>query len=463
MKDYNDWNRLKMKIDRTTDSESKHAILEREIWWCSLGLNIGDEQNGVNSLYERPVLVLKKFNKRVCLVLPISTQVKEGIFYYTIHFKGDMYSILLSQIRLISTKRFLRKIRSVESGEFGLIKDALIKLIVGVIPKNLNTKRLCQTHNILYDVPIMTTIKVFGHISPDTDATSCAIIWAWYLNTHTTHKAESYVLGELNKETKFVLNRWGQTEPSLLEAVSSDDKVVIVDTNNPQELLAGVNEADILQIIDHHKLVGGLMTKGPIEMTIRPVASTATVMHDLMGAHAETMPEDIAGVMLSCILSDTLEFRSPTTTPHDKAIAEKLALRLGLNITEYANEMFKAKSDVSDFTDGGLVHLDSKKFEVGDKNIRVSVVETTDPASVLARKAGIVAAIEEEKAKDASIDDVLFFVVDILKEEATVFTHNDFLKGLVVASFGVVVEGDTEILPGIVSRKKQIVPALKLA
>ena len=314
----------------------------------------------------------------------------------------------------------------------------------------------------MYDVPIMTTIKVFGHISPDTDATSCAIIWAWYLNTHTTHKAEAYVLGELNKETKFVLNRWGQTEPALLESISSDDKVVIVDTNNPQELLAGVNEADILQIIDHHKLVGGLMTKGPIEMTIRPVASTATVMYDLMGAHAETMPEDIAGVMLSCILSDTLEFRSPTTTPHDKAIAEKLATRLGLNITEYANEMFKAKSDVTDFTDSGLVHLDSKKFEVGDKNIRVSVVETTDPASVLARKAGIVAAIEEEKAKDSGIDDVLFFIVDILREEATVFTHNDFLKSVVRASFGVTVEGDTEVLPGIVSRKKQIIPALKL-
>ncbi|MCF7865487.1 MAG: manganese-dependent inorganic pyrophosphatase [Candidatus Pacebacteria bacterium] len=463
MKDYNDWNRLKIEIDKVIEGELKHAILEREIWWCSLGLNVGDEQNGVNSLYERPVLVLKKFNKRVCLVLPITTKVKEGIFYYTIYFKGDTYSILLSQIRLISTKRFLRKIRSVESGEFRSIKDALIRLIMGVVPKGLNTKPLCQTTKFLYDVRIMTTIKVFGHISPDTDATSCAIIWAWYLNTHTTHKAEAYVLGELNKETKFVLGRWRQTEPTLLEKVDAEDKVVIVDTNNPQELLSGVNEADILQIIDHHKLIGGLMTKGPIEMTIRPVASTATVMHDLMGTHAETMPEDIAGVMLSCILSDTLEFRSPTTTPHDKAIAEKLAARLGLNITEYANEMFKAKSDVSDFTDIGLIHLDSKKFEVGDKNIRVSVVETTDPASVLVRKEGIVKAIGEVIAQDGDIDDVLFFVVDILREEATVFTYNDFLKGVISASFGVQVDGDTEVLPGIVSRKKQIIPALKLA
>lgn len=308
----------------------------------------------------------------------------------------------------------------------------------------------------------MTTIKVFGHISPDTDATSCAIIWAWYMNTHTTNKAEAFVLGELNKETKFVLNRWGHSDPSLLDKVTPEDKIVIVDTNNPQELLDGVNDADIIQIIDHHKLVGGLSTKGPADMTIRPLASTASVMHDLMGAHAETTPEDIAGIMLSCILSDTLEFRSPTTTPHDKDIAEKLAERLGLNISAYASEMFAAKSDISDFTDVGLIHLDSKKFEVGDKNIRVSVVETTNPASVLARKDGLVAAIKEVVEKDGDIDDVLFFIVDILKEEATVLTYNPFLQGVIAASFGVKANADTEVLPGVVSRKKQIIPSLKL-
>ncbi len=308
----------------------------------------------------------------------------------------------------------------------------------------------------------MTNIKVFGHLSPDTDASSCAVLWAWYLNNHTTHEATPYVLGELNKETRFVFTRWNIEEPALLEKVTADDKIVIVDTNNPQELLEGVNDADIMQIIDHHKLVGGLQTRGPIEMTIRPLASTASVIHDLMGAHAEEMPENIAGVMLSCILSDTLEFRSPTTTPHDKMIAEKLAARLGLDITAYANEMFKAKSDISDFTDTGLIHLDSKKFEVGDKNIRVSVVETTDPASVLARKEGIVTAIKEIVEKDGDIDDVLFFIVDILKEEATVLTYNPFLQGVVSASFGVTAQSDTEVLPGIVSRKKQIIPSLKL-
>ncbi|MES3005068.1 MAG: manganese-dependent inorganic pyrophosphatase [Patescibacteria group bacterium] len=305
-------------------------------------------------------------------------------------------------------------------------------------------------------------IKVFGHISPDTDATGSAILWAWYLNNHTSNKGTPYVLGQLNKETSFVLRKWGITEPEFLENLSSDDEVVIVDTNNPQELPTNVNEAKIVQIIDHHLLVGGLTTKGPIEVTMRPLACTATVIHGLMGETAHNLPKEIAGLMLSCILSDTLAFRSPTTTSHDKDVAEKLAKELGIDITEYSNEMFKAKSDVSDFTDTGLIHIDSKKYAVGDKNFRVSVVETTDADSILARKDGIVEAIKTLVTEEADVDDVLFFITDILKEEATVFTYNELTKGIVEASFGVTVEGDTEVLPGILSRKKQILPVLKL-
>lgn len=308
----------------------------------------------------------------------------------------------------------------------------------------------------------MATIKVFGHMSPDTDATGSAILWAWFLNTHTSQEAEAFVLGELNKETSFVLNRWNIPQPSLLETIGEGDDVAIVDTNNPQELFANINDANIIQIIDHHKLAGGLVTKSPVEVTMRPLACTATVIHDKMGDTADTMPKEMMGLMLSCILSDTLEFRSPTTTPHDKAVAEKFAAKLGVDITAYAKEMFDAKSDVSDFTDVGLLHLDSKKFEIGDKNIRISVCETTNPASILARKDGLVAAIKEINADEKDIDDVLFFIVDILKEEAICFTYNDFIKRLIEVSFGVTVEGDTVTLPGVLSRKKQIVPALKL-
>jgi manganese-dependent inorganic pyrophosphatase len=308
----------------------------------------------------------------------------------------------------------------------------------------------------------MANIKVFGHKSPDTDTTGSAILWAWYLNNHTTTPATPYVLGELNKETQFMLSRWGVPQPALLESLSCEDEVVIVDTNNPQELPDNINEAQIVAIIDHHKLVGGLETKSPPTITMRPLACTATLIHDLMGEAADTLPKEIAGVMLSCILSDTLEFRSPTTTPHDKAVAEKIAKELGVDITAYANELFAAKSDVSDYTDSGLVHLDSKKFPVGEKNIRVSVVETTTPIAILDRKSGIIAAIKHILEAEKDTDDVLFFVIDILKEEATVLTYSELTKKIIQSSFEVSVTEDTVVLPGIVSRKKQIVPVLKV-
>lgn len=299
-------------------------------------------------------------------------------------------------------------------------------------------------------------------MSPDTDATTSAIVWAWYLNEHTSNDAAAYVLGELNTETSFVLERWDTPTPALLDEITASDQVVIVDTNNPQELPDNINEVDLVELIDHHKLVGGLVTNSPITITMRPVACTATIIYDLLEERALELPKHIKGLILSAILSDTLGFRSPTTTPHDKDVAEQLAKELAVDITAYADEMFAAKSDVSGFTDSGLIKLDSKKYEVGGKNFRVSVVETTNPDTVLARKAGIVSAIKQNIAEESDVDEVLFFIVDILNEEATVLTYSDLAKQVIEASFGVTVESDTEVLPGVVSRKKQILPALKL-
>jgi len=305
-------------------------------------------------------------------------------------------------------------------------------------------------------------IKVFGHLSPDTDATCSAIIWSWYLNEHTTYDATAYVLGELNSETNFVLNRWKVATPALLEELTAGDEVAIVDTNNPQELPKNIKDTKLVQLLDHHKLVGGLETTTPVDITMRPLACTATVLYDQMGTATDKLPDNIAGLMLSCIISDTLEFRSPTTTPHDKDVAEKLATKLEIDITTYATEMFAAKSDVSSFTDAGLVKMDSKKYDVGDKNFRVSVLETTNPETILARKDGIIIAIKNCIAEEEDVDEVLFFIIDILKEEATVLTYNELTKRVIESSFGVTVSSETEVLPGIVSRKKQILPALKL-
>lgn len=304
-------------------------------------------------------------------------------------------------------------------------------------------------------------IKVFGHKSPDTDSTGSPIIWAWYLTEVKGTPAKPVLLGEPNTEAAFMLKRWDLQKPEIIADVAPGETCVIVDTNNTAELPPSINEANVVQIIDHHMLAGGLKTKGPIDMTIRPLACTATIMHDLIGADMDRMPEPVKCAMLSCILSDTLEFRSPTTTPHDRAVAEALAGELGISIPDYAEELFAAKSDVSAFSEAELLRMDSKEYEVAGTQLRVSVLETTAPKAILSRKDALMAAMPGVAAEDGA-EQVLLFVVDILREEATLLVPNDLVKKIAEASFGATVTGDTVVLPGIMSRKKQIIPALKL-
>jgi len=303
------------------------------------------------------------------------------------------------------------------------------------------------------------TLQIFGHKSPDTDSTGSPIVWSWYLNEVKGIAAAPKLLGEPNTEATFVLKRWNLDKPEIIDDVDAGAPVMIVDTNNPAELPDGINDADIQAIIDHHKLVGGLETKGPIDITIRPLACTATIMYDLMGDDAAKMPEPIKGAALSCILSDTLEFRSPTTTDHDRAVAQKLADDLGIDMAAYAADLFEAKSDVSAFSDAELLRMDSKEYEVGGKQFRVSVLETTAPKIVLDRKDSLMGSMVDVAAEDGA-DQVLLFVVDILNEEATLLVPNDLVKSVAEKSFGATVTGDTVVLPGVMSRKKQIIPVL---
>ncbi|OCX63438.1 manganese-dependent inorganic pyrophosphatase [Thioclava sp. SK-1] len=304
------------------------------------------------------------------------------------------------------------------------------------------------------------TTKVFGHKAPDTDSTGSPIIWAWYLNTVKGVPAQPVLLGEPNTEAAFILTHFGLDKPEIITDIAEGEQVVIVDTNNPAELPKGIHGADITAIIDHHKLVGGLETKGPIDITIRPLACTATIMHDLIGDDLKDAPDGIKGAMLACILSDTLEFRSPTTTDHDRAVCNALAKDLGIDIADLATKMFEAKSDVSAFTETELLRMDSKEYKVGTTGLRVSVLETTAPKMVLDRKEALMAAMPGVANEDGA-NEVLLFVIDILNEEATLLVPNDTVKTIAEASFGCNVTGDTVVLPGIMSRKKQIIPNLK--
>ncbi len=303
-------------------------------------------------------------------------------------------------------------------------------------------------------------IKVFGHKAPDTDSTGSPIIWAWYLSEVRKTPAQAVLQGEPNTEAAWMLAKWGLDQPQIIADVAPGEQCVVVDTNNPAELPDSLAEADVIEIIDHHLLAGGIRTRLPINITIRPLACTATIMHDLIGDEdLARAPRAIKGAMLTCILSDTLEFRSPTTTPHDRFVAEKLAKDLGVSIPEYAAEMFAAKSDVSAFTEEALLRMDSKEYELGGKQLRVSVLETTAPQVLLDRKDALIAAMPAVAAADGA-DEVLLFIVDILNEEATLLVPNDFVRQVAEKSFNATVSGDSVVLPGVMSRKKQIIPAL---
>lgn len=303
-------------------------------------------------------------------------------------------------------------------------------------------------------------IKVFGHKAPDTDATGSAIIWSWYLNEVRGRRAAPFVQDEPNAEAKFVLERWNLDCPALLGGVKAGDDVAIVDTNNPAELPDEINSANIVAVMDHHLIAGGLQTSQPIEFVVRPVAATATVIAGVMGDALGDAPKSIKGMILSCIISDTLEFRSPTTTNEDRELALRLATELGVGISDHAAELFAAKSDLSHLSVSELLRLDSKIYDTPKGKFRITVLETTSPSGVLERKDELIGSMGSVASEDG-VEEILVFVIDILGEESTLVIPNDRVRSTVEAAFGVTSESDTVVLPGIVSRKKQIVPALQ--
>ena len=305
------------------------------------------------------------------------------------------------------------------------------------------------------------SVLVFGHKSPDTDSTGAPVIWAWYLKHIQKTDAEPILLGQPNSEALFMLDYWGIDMPRIIDKLDEGSSVIIVDTNNPDELPDNINECEIQGIIDHHKLIGGLETNHPIEVIIRPLACTATVMIEMMETSIAQMPRAVKGAALSCILSDTLAFRSPTTTDLDKSTAKNLAKDLNIDMETFASQLFKAKSDISKYTDPELILMDSKKYDVGGKKLRVSVMETTQPEQILGRKKSLLQAMTDIEENEG-VDQILFFVIDILNEEATLFVPNKLVKEIAEKSFGSSCIEDTVVLPGVLSRKKQIIPQLKL-
>lgn len=305
-------------------------------------------------------------------------------------------------------------------------------------------------------------ISVFGHKVPDTDTVSSAIVYAWEL-TERGIPATPYRLGELPPETVFVLERLGQTSPDLLPDLAPKSTVAVVDTNNPKELPDGLTEkATIHSIVDHHKL-SGLATSQPLEIDMRPICSATSILYARAKAFKLTPPKGIAGLMLAGILSDSLGFRSPTTTDLDRQHAKELQHILGdFDVEEFTQGMLDAKANTAHLTPEELIMMDTKVFQMSGKKLRVSVVETTKAEGPLARSNELIGAMKSLK-KQESLDDVLLFVVDILKEHAVFVASSDTAAKLVEVAWAVKVSGGSVTLPGVLSRKKQMIPKLEEA
>lgn len=305
------------------------------------------------------------------------------------------------------------------------------------------------------------SIKVLGHLSPDTDSTCSPIVYAWYLKQRDGLDAKAVVTGELNREAKFILEKFEQEAPEMISKLEQGEKIVIVDTNNPDELVSGYDQAEIIEIIDHHKLTGGLSTEGPINVTIRTTGCTATIIWSIIKSDLGTdVPKFVIGLLAGCIISDSLNRTSPTTTEEDLTALEELAELGGFDIDMLAEEMFAAKSDLTGMSGDDLIKVDSKVYEFAGKKYRLSVLETTKPENALSMQQDILEAIKADKATGKS-DHVMMFIIDIIKQEATVIVETEEEKAIISQAYETEFSGDTVILPGIVSRKKQIVPVLE--
>lgn len=302
----------------------------------------------------------------------------------------------------------------------------------------------------------MSKVFVTGHKNPDTDSICSALSYA-ALKQAQGVEAVAVRLGEVNKETQYALDYFQVEAPELIASVEEKQAVMLVDHNEPAQSVDGLDKAELLEIVDHHRL-GGLNTANPIFVHIEPVGCTATIITKMFDCQKVELPKKIAGLLLSAIVSDTVLFKSPTCTEQDKAAAEKLAVIAGVNLKEYGMAMLKAGADLGDLTPAQIAKTDSKPFSFGQYKAIVAQISVMDTADILAKKAELIAAMQE-LCQNEGYDMSLLMVTDIM-EESTELVFVGEPKQLIADAFGKDASGDSIYLPGVMSRKKQIVPQL---
>lgn len=303
----------------------------------------------------------------------------------------------------------------------------------------------------------MSKYLVFGHQNPDTDAIAAAIAFSYYLE-RKGHEAEPVALGTPNAETAYALEHFSLEAPRVVETVANEtDRVALVDHNEPQQSVSDLEEVTVDYVIDHHR-ISGFNTANPLFYRAEPIGSTCSVIYKMFKEQDIDIPQAIAGIMLSAIISDTLLLKSPTCTQDDKDIAEDLSKMANVNFESYGIGMLKASADISKKTDAELVNSDAKGFVLNGHQVRIGQVNVIGFEDVLERKEGLLQVLNEDVA-NKDLDLFLLVLTDILENTSIglVAGNND---AMVTKAFNADVIDAQVDLPGVVSRKKQVVPQL---
>lgn len=293
-------------------------------------------------------------------------------------------------------------------------------------------------------------IYIVGHKNPDTDSVVSAIAYADYKGNGFTPA----VLGELNSETKFILNKFNVKTPILLESVNDCDQMILVDHNEESQILDGVLDHQIIEILDHHKV--NLSFANPIHIMTKPYGSTASLIAEKFFETKKKVSSHIAGLLLSAILSDTIIFKSPTTTEKDKELATALSEICGVkDIKEYGIELFKKKAEIATKTVSQIVNNDFKDFDFNGKKIGIGQIELMDVEDIFSKKIEIISEMESVK-NNGGYFAVVFVVTDVMKEGSYFWVVGN--KNAVYDALEITEESNYK--EGVLSRKKQVVPVL---
>lgn len=302
----------------------------------------------------------------------------------------------------------------------------------------------------------MAKTYIFGHKNPDTDTITSSLVMANLERELGNEEAQAYRLGNINKETEYVLNYLDIDAPELIDTIKKDSKVILVDHNSPAESIENLEDAKITKVIDHHKIA--FNTAHPLFCRLEPVGCTQTILYKLYKENDIEITPKIAILMLSAIISDTLLLKSPTTTDDDIKALEELADIADIDYETYGLNMLKSGTDLSDFSIEEILNLDAKQIDFKDVKSIVNQVNTASISDVLEMKEELEKGMEKI-IEDENLDLFMLLITDIVNSNSQVLVLGN-ASDLVERAYGVKLNDNTTLLEGVVSRKKQVVPIM---